>query len=130
MFILPQGSREGWRVVLFLVAGLNITAGALFILFAKGEVQEWAMTTYGNRNQGEGVENLSVFTLDSRKEIQGKEEVGNGNILRVMRSLPASAQKYESWQKDALTRRATFDTSTTISGTPNKAISNLTLPDM
>ena len=42
--ITLQGTREEWQKVFFISCGFFLFGGLFFLIFAKGEVQPWAIT--------------------------------------------------------------------------------------
>ncbi|RCN44937.1 hypothetical protein ANCCAN_09041 [Ancylostoma caninum] len=40
--LTPNGSQKEWQIVLWLCAGILAAGALIFVLFATGEVQEWA----------------------------------------------------------------------------------------
>lgn len=47
--ILNQDPEYAWHKVFFLMAGINVTCLAFYLLFAKGEIQDWAKETKTTR---------------------------------------------------------------------------------
>ena len=42
-FFQIQGSQEQWRQVFFLAVGLYLFAWIIYMIFCKGDVQDWAL---------------------------------------------------------------------------------------
>ena len=59
-----KGTREEWQVA-FLIAGIfNIVGGIIYLLFAKGEVQPWALEQV-DQNQKVTIEKKSLLGKDN-----------------------------------------------------------------
>ncbi|XP_067649835.1 sialin-like [Haliotis asinina] len=73
--IVKEHTRQEWQIVFFLVAGLNIVGGLVFVVFAKGEEQEWAKVTAQKDPSAE----LSAKTPND-SQFKESSKYGNGNI--------------------------------------------------
>ncbi|XP_059176567.1 sialin-like [Physella acuta] len=134
-----QGSRDGWLVVFCLVAGFNIVGGLIFVLFAQGDIQDWATSDYSVNvvkrevTAGQGkqpdVENGIFVTETSTRPLPLTLPVVNGKPLREVKSVPASLRRGSKRLK-AVARRASMDVGSLIKNVQNSAFSNLALADL
>nr|XP_042134209.1 sodium-dependent phosphate transport protein 1 isoform X2 [Peromyscus maniculatus bairdii] len=47
--ILNQDPENAWHIIFFLMAGINVASLTFYLLFAKGEIQDWAKETENTR---------------------------------------------------------------------------------
>ncbi|XP_037061781.1 sodium-dependent phosphate transport protein 1 isoform X3 [Peromyscus leucopus] len=47
--ILNQDPENAWHIIFFLMAGINVACLTFYLLFAKGEIQDWAKETENTR---------------------------------------------------------------------------------
>ena len=41
-YFIFWGTQEEWRIVFFICGGINLIGAVFYLIFAQGEVQEWA----------------------------------------------------------------------------------------
>lgn len=110
------------------MAGLNIIGGIIFVIFAKGEVQDWAQDASLKQTIVETKEEMDIFTLDTHKEARSKEY--DNMALREVKSLPAGTGESGTQPKVKASRRATLDIGAMIKSVRSQAFMNLALADL
>ncbi|EJW86821.1 hypothetical protein WUBG_02267 [Wuchereria bancrofti] len=59
--VATQGIEEGWRISFLIAAAIDLTAMIIFILFAKGELQQWAKEKEPQQSMEDIVRRLSYI---------------------------------------------------------------------
>ncbi|VIO91367.1 Uncharacterized protein BM_BM4991 [Brugia malayi] len=59
--VATQGIKEGWRISFLIAAAIDLTAMIIFILFAKGELQQWAKEKEPQQSMEDIVRRLSYI---------------------------------------------------------------------
>ncbi|KAK7488580.1 hypothetical protein BaRGS_00020197, partial [Batillaria attramentaria] len=73
--ILTTKSREEWQVVLYIVTGVSVIGGVIFLIFARGEVQPWAHDAIHDvtiTHMSDGGDALSKNQHGDEKSVQRK----------------------------------------------------------
>ncbi|BFZ01451.1 hypothetical protein BsWGS_04490 [Bradybaena similaris] len=122
--LISGGSKQGWRVLFCLVAVLNTIGGALYVVFAKGEIQDWAQSTPQAKDT-QSDNRIVVFTLKPIRDMRPTEF----NYMK-RNSLPAKLHHSYSQQPRNAARRATFDFGSMVKQVQHYSFSNLALADL
>ncbi|GFS01069.1 vesicular glutamate transporter 1 [Elysia marginata] len=139
--LIADGSPQGWQAVFCMVAALTTFGGLIFILFARGDIQDWAMSpsntkpadleadlaTSGRkrRHSGAGLEAPLDSYVDSQTPCK------SGGPLREMRSLPVTGVGGGTGfkPKQKLKRSATVEVGAFVRRVRSQAFSNLPFSD-
>ncbi|OZC09480.1 hypothetical protein X798_03437 [Onchocerca flexuosa] len=72
--IAAQGNEKGWRISFLIAAAIDLTAMFTFLIFAKGELQQWAKEKEPQQSMGDIVRRLSyiVRRMSSRRQPESK----------------------------------------------------------
>ncbi|KAH9524602.1 hypothetical protein Btru_027297 [Bulinus truncatus] len=146
------GSRDGWTAVFCLVAAFNIIGGFIFVIFAQGEVQDWAKSDYNSLDsvvvedtQGAGQTDQKVVEIsvtESSAQVNPLEpqegphqdqKTSRCKPLREVKSVPASMRRGSRMAKEKVGRRATMDVGyvgSLIKRVQSQAFSNLAMADL
>ncbi|GFO04963.1 vesicular glutamate transporter 2 [Plakobranchus ocellatus] len=133
---LHQSSRQGWQAVFCMVAGLTTFGGLIFILFAQGEIQDWAVTPSkttptdleveaANRKRRSSVDRQDD-TDDQYVAAPGLRVGSADRSVREVRSLPpcVTSPGYPR-PKEKLKRSATVEVGAFVKRVRSQAFSNL-----
>ncbi|XP_013071695.2 sialin-like [Biomphalaria glabrata] len=145
--MIAGGSRDGWTIVFCLVAAFNFIGGLIFVIFAEGDVQDWAKSDYASLSSvtvdvpevhRPTDSQLEVSVTDSSAQVDPKElqlpvpsqSKFKVKPLREVKSVPCSMRRGSKIAKVKVGRRATLDEGSLFKRLQNQAFSNLALADL
>ncbi|CAL1536062.1 unnamed protein product [Lymnaea stagnalis] len=146
--LIAGGSRRGWMIVFCLVAAFNIIGGLIYVMFASGEIQEWATSDFVHEVRtadGESVEARAPQDISVESGLPGASvggvqapstpqqdivSAGKVKVLREVKSVPLSTSRGSRRLKERLGRRATMDVGALIKRVQSQAFSNLAFADL
>ncbi|CAG5135496.1 unnamed protein product [Candidula unifasciata] len=121
--LISGGSRQGWQTLFCVVAVLNTLGGALFVIFAKGEIQDWAHSKPRSDNTNSVTD--VVFTVEDSRDVQPTESKD-----KQRKSLPSNLYQPCKQQSANAVRRVTLDFGSIVKTVQNHSFSNLALADL
>jgi MFS family permease len=68
-WLTPNGTKEEWQTVFYLTGAILIFGAIFFCIFAKGNIQPWAITNGKHGNRGDLAEGLLLTEKEKPKNI-------------------------------------------------------------
>ncbi|RUS80230.1 hypothetical protein EGW08_011995, partial [Elysia chlorotica] len=146
--LIADGSREGWRAVFCMVAGLTTFGGLIFIVFAQGEIQDWAVMPVSSTPvdldpEADPAPSGARSSRKRRRSGYGEMDpsdlyvpesclfgVQSGGPVRGVQSLPPTSHGVAgSKPKQKLRRSATVEVGAFVRRVRSQAFSNLPFSD-